>query len=59
MWFKLGGDERLLHPCASERCGQQVSWRLEADGVGAYYCSACKEKIEWEAKVKDWHRAYG
>ncbi len=44
-WFKLGGDSRL-GACATDRCGGQTTWRLEADGVGSNYCSGCKEKIE-------------
>lgn len=45
MWFRLKGDERITHHCVSEGCCGQPTWRLEADGVGAYYCSGCKEKI--------------
>lgn len=45
MWFKLTGDERL-GKCATEECWQQPTYRLEADGTGANYCSACKEAIE-------------
>lgn len=45
MWFKLGGDHRL-HRCVTEGCGDQQTWRLEADGVGSNYCSGCKAKIE-------------
>lgn len=44
MWFKLGGDARLGR-CASDNCGGQPTWRLEADGVGSNYCSGCREKI--------------
>lgn len=44
MWFSLKGDERLGR-CASEGCGGQPTYRLEADGVGSNYCSGCKEKI--------------
>lgn len=51
MWFKLTGDSRL-GACASERCGGQPTWRLEADGVGSNYCSGCKEHIENEGKTK-------
>ena len=44
MWFGLKGDERLKQ-CASEGCGGQPTWRLEAGGVGSDYCSGCKDKI--------------
>jgi hypothetical protein len=46
MWFQLKGDERITHRCASEGCGGQPTWKLEADGVGSFYCSGCKAKIE-------------
>lgn len=45
-WFNLTGDERLTQ-CASEGCGGQPTFRLEADGIGSNYCSGCKAKIEW------------
>lgn len=51
MWFKLKGDERLTR-CASEDCGGQPTWRLEADGVGSNYCSGCKAKIGWACNNK-------
>jgi hypothetical protein len=51
MWFTLRGDERLTR-CASEDCGGQPTWRLEADGVGSNYCSGCKEKIDWACTTK-------
>src|SRR5438067_1886933 len=41
MWFELKGDARLGR-CASEGCGGQPIWRLEADGIGSNYCSGCK-----------------
>lgn len=44
MWFELKGDERLKR-CATDRCGGQPTWRLEADGVGSNYCSGCKARI--------------
>lgn len=44
MWFELKGDERLQR-CASDDCHGQPTWRLEHGGVGANYCSGCKEKI--------------
>lgn len=44
MWFELTGDARLGR-CASDHCGGQPIWRLEAGGVGSNYCSGCKEKI--------------
>ena len=44
MWFKLTGDERLGR-CASEKCGGQPTWRIEANGVGSNFCSGCKDKI--------------
>ena len=52
MWFKLTGDERLKQ-CATEGCGGQPAWRLEAGGVGSNYCSGCKaEIIDLARKVK-------
>lgn len=45
MWFELKGDERITQRCATEGCGGQPTWRLEADGVGSNYCSGCKAKI--------------
>ena len=45
MWFRLRGDARLGR-CASEDCGGQPMWRLEADGVGSNYCSGCRQKID-------------
>lgn len=45
MWFELKGDTRLTC-CASEDCGGQPTWRLEADGVGSNYCSGCRERID-------------
>ena len=44
-WFPLRGDERLAR-CASKDCFGQPTWRLEAHGFGANYCSGCKVKIE-------------
>lgn len=44
MWFELRGDARLGR-CATEGCGGQPTWRLEAGGVGSDYCSGCREKI--------------
>lgn len=44
MWFALKGDERL-NQCATQGCGGQPTWRLEARGVGSNYCSGCKDKI--------------
>lgn len=46
MWFQLKGDERTTHRCATDKCGGQPTYKLEADGVGAFYCSGCKEKID-------------
>lgn len=43
-WFPLHGDERLGR-CATEGCGQQPTFRLEADGFGSNYCSACTARI--------------
>jgi hypothetical protein len=45
MWFELKGDARLAR-CASENCGGQPTWRLEADGVGSDYCSGCRSRID-------------
>lgn len=50
MWFELKGDERLKS-CASENCGGQSTWRLEADGNGSNYCSGCKARIDQFADV--------
>jgi len=44
MWFKLKGDARLGR-CDSDGCGGQPTWRLEADGRGANYCSGCRNRI--------------
>lgn len=51
MWFDLTGDARLGR-CATEECGGQPTFRLEADGVGSNYCSGCRQRIDLEA-VKD------
>lgn len=51
MWFELKGDERITQRCASEDCGGQPTFRLEAGGVGSNYCSGCKAKIE---TLDDW-----
>lgn len=45
MWFDLKGDARHGR-CASEGCGGQPTWRLEAGGVGSNYCSGCKDRME-------------
>lgn len=55
MWFQLKGDERITHRCASEDCGGQPTWKLEAGGVGAFYCSGCKEKIDAASTEKYGH----
>jgi hypothetical protein len=52
MWFDLKGDERLGR-CASEGCGGQPTFRLEASGVGSNYCSGCRAKIEGTFKAGD------
>lgn len=52
MWFRLTGDERL-GACASDGCGGQPTWRLEAGGIGSNYCSGCKEKIELHGAYMD------
>lgn len=49
-WFEITGDKRLTERCATEGCGGAAFWRLEEGGVGSYYCSRCKDKIE-EAKL--------
>lgn len=43
MWFNLKGDARLGR-CATEGCGGQPTYRLEAWGIGSNYCSGCREK---------------
>lgn len=45
-WFRLKGDTRL-NRCATDKCGGQSTWRLEAAGIGSDYCSGCKEKIDY------------
>lgn len=60
-WFELKGDARLGR-CASENCGGQPTWRLEADGVGSNYCSGCKDYIERSQKngsLINWQMEYG
>jgi hypothetical protein len=47
MWSELKGDARLGR-CATENCGGQPIYRLEADGVGSNYCSGCRDMIEGE-----------
>lgn len=60
MWFELKNDERLKR-CATDGCGGQPSWRLEASGTGSNYCSGCKTKItrpgicEDDAKVAEYY----
>lgn len=44
MLFKLPGDRRLGR-CATEWCGGQPVYRLEAAGVGSDYCSGCSARI--------------
>lgn len=46
MWFEIKDDKRITERCASEGCGGQVMYRLEADGVGSYFCSGCRADIE-------------
>lgn len=43
-WFDLTGDARLGR-CATENCGGQAVFRLEAGGVGSNYCSGCHSMI--------------
>lgn len=50
MWFALHDDERLTKRCATEACGGQPTWKLEADGIGSYYCSGCKDQLGWIAR---------
>lgn len=45
MWFELKGDARLKQ-CASEGCGGQQTWRLEAGGTASNYCSGCKARMD-------------
>ena len=47
LWFPLKGDQRLGR-CATEGCGQQPTFRLEVDGTGSNYCSACRARIKEE-----------
>lgn len=53
MWFPLKGDARLTRRCATEGCGGQPTWRLEAGGVGSDYCPGCKAKIEMLRIVRE------
>ena len=52
-WFNVGGDIRLTERCTTEDCGGQVAYRLEASGVGSYYCSGCTAKIARSAVSGD------
>ena len=45
-WFSIKDDRRITERCATENCGGQVTERLEAEGVGSYYCSGCRSIIE-------------
>lgn len=45
MWFDLKGDARLGR-CATDACGGQPRYRLEANGIGSNYCSGCRELID-------------
>lgn len=45
LWFDLRGDARLGR-CATDGCGGQPAYRLEADGTGSNYCSGCRSQIE-------------
>lgn len=45
-WFALTGDERITKRCATDDCGGQPTWRMEAGGVGSDYCSGCKATVE-------------
>ncbi len=47
MWFEIKGDARLGR-CATEGCGGQPTFRLEAAGIGSNYCSGCRENIDLE-----------
>lgn len=31
--------------CASRHCKNDARWRMDAGGVGSYYCDDCREKI--------------
>lgn len=48
-WFALYGDERLGR-CATENCGGQPIYRLEAGGAGSNYCSGCQAAIRKNVK---------
>lgn len=52
MWFALKGDERLGR-CATEGCGGQPIYRLEAGGVGSNYCSGCQAAIKNDTGCDD------
>lgn len=45
MWFDLKGDQRLGR-CATEGCGGQPTFRLEAEGVGSNFCSGCRREVD-------------
>lgn len=49
MWFELKGEERINQRCATEGCGGQPVYRLEAAGVASNYCSGCRDRIEGHA----------
>jgi hypothetical protein len=48
-WFALEGDEQ--GSCATEGCGGQPGYRLEAGGVGSNYCYRCYAKLTAPAKT--------
>lgn len=53
-WFKHhpGPKKGLGDRCASENCAGIPSWRLEAGGVGSFYCFQCMVEIESDPH---WH----
>lgn len=44
-WVPLSGRNDR-HTCASEGCGNTARWRMEAGGVGSYYCTPCATKTK-------------
>ncbi len=42
----MNNDKRITEHCFTQGCGGTVMFRIEAEGIGAYYCSGCTAKIE-------------
>jgi len=49
-WTKL--DPERHEECASVSCGHSpASWRMEAGGVGSFFCEMCHGKIVGDVTV--------